>query len=144
MRTMSSGSAASVTVSNAVAERAQAQSPPQLQKEFEEKSEEVSQSTKDTLDAAVRGDADRELDSKDQTSAVNGNPAANGEQKEKEEGHAITNDKQKEKEREKDKEDSSSSREDKGYAPNVFYTYARRVGLLDFNHNTPYHGESCQ
>jgi hypothetical protein len=106
-----------------------------MQRVSEEKSGEVSQSIKDTPNAAMQGDPGGELNSKDGNLAVSGQPATSGKQKEKEEGKPIANDiqrKKKEEEEGGDKENSRSSREDEGYAPNVFYAYARRVGLLDF------------
>ena len=139
---MSSGSPASVTTSNAEAERwqlpsqSQLQLSPQLiQKVSEEKSREVSQSIKDTPNAVVQGEAGGELNSKDGSLAVNGKPATNGELKEKEGGKPIANDIQRKKEEEEE------DKEDEGYAPNVFYAYARRVGLLGF-YDTPSLGDS--
>jgi hypothetical protein len=126
-----------VTASTAEAERAelspqsQWQLPPQLQKVSEEKSGELSQSIKDTPDAAVQGEAVGEPNPKDGSSDISGKPVTTGEQKEEEENPSA-NDIQKEKEEEEYKENSISSREDEGYAPNVFYAYARRVSLLGF------------
>lgn len=131
---MSSGSPASVTVSNAEAERLQLspqsqwQLPPQLQKVSEESGKEFSQSIKDTPDAAVQGEAGREPNSKDGSLVLSRKPATSGKQKEEEK--LNVNGIQEKKEQEEHKENSVSSREDEGYAPNLFYAYARRVGLL--------------
>ena len=131
---MSSGSPASVTASNAEAERSQlppeshSQLPPQLQKVAEEKSSEVSQSIEDTPSVVAQGEAGGELNSKDGSLAVSGEPVTSGKQQKEEEGNSNANDIQKD----EDKENSGLSTEDEGYAPNVFYAYARRVGLLGF------------
>jgi len=134
---MSSGTPASVTTSNAEAERSQlspqsqGQMSPQLPKVSEEKSTERSQNVKDTPDSTVQGEVGRESNSQDGSLGVMGKPRT----KQKEEGNSNANDTQKKKQ-EENKEKSISSKEDDGYAPNVFYAYARRVSLLGFYYYT--------
>lgn len=129
---MSSGSPPSVTASNAEAERLQLspQSQPQpssqLQKASEEKSSDVGPSNKGAPNATAHRDAGGEPDSKDGGLAVSGKPVTSEKQKQ-EEGNQKASGIQKKQDNDEDKENLMSSREDGGYAPNVFYVYARRV-----------------
>ena len=96
----------------------------------EEKSRDVGQSIEDTPNVAEQGEAGGELNSKDGSLAVSGKPVTSGKQQKEDEGNPNANDIQKG----EDKENSRLSKEDEGYAPNVFYAYARRVGLLGFHY----------